>query len=150
MVATWRQISTLILYIATWLRVFTPWFKLHVVLYHGLQVHDACCAVLFPSHLLVLLFKRAPISVDRRTGLEAMLPQACTAVFHFRERRLCHNRRALAHSPQLICAEYLWKSKIHQVPDYDRRQATKCSLVPREMRPEGSHCRLPRDRSPVM
>jgi hypothetical protein len=96
MVATWRQISTLILYIATWLRVFTPWFKLHVVLYHGLQVHDACCAVLFPSHLLVLLFERATISIDRRTSLEAMLPQACTAVFHFRETSLSQQARTSA------------------------------------------------------
>jgi hypothetical protein len=33
------------------------------------------------------------------------------------------------------------KSKMHQLPDYVGCQATKCLMVPRVMRLEGSHCR---------
>ena len=73
--------------------------------YHCLQVRGPRCAILFPSHLFYS-------STESRLWLSSDLAQKLRSHDHspkyfIFDGRLCHNRRALVHTPQSICAECL-------------------------------------------
>jgi hypothetical protein len=82
-----------------------------------------------PVTSLVLFVDRVPTVVDPEQFQSLCSNGHAPHVFHFRRRRLCHNRRALTHSAQLICAEYLGNPRCNKsltVMDSRPRSARYC------------------------
>ena len=106
-------LNCLTLYFSAWPRVFSPWSKQMeaVVSLSSSPWPGPCCAVCFIPQSFVLLVKQVPIvfypEQVQTSNLQIFRGHASTGMHHCVSSsmgRLCHNRRALAHTPQSNCA----------------------------------------------